>query len=126
MTENLPPMQRLLEERRQVRAIAAAEARSQHQQEVIDALHRKLRLPSGYYLTDDKTHVASQGERDMIRNELIMAGIIEADALSSKDKLIERVLERMYNRMVRGLPPVDWGGREAKGKAGDGKLRKGC
>lgn len=119
-------MARLLEERRQARAIAAAEARSQRQQEVIAALHRKLRLPSGYHLADDKTYVASQGERDMIRNELIGVGIIEADALSSKDKLIERVLERMHDRMVRGLPPVDWGGREAKGKAGDGKLRKGC
>lgn len=124
MNEDLSPMARLLEERRQARAAAVAKTTEQRQQEAISALHRRLRLPPGYHEADDKVYTASQGEREMIRFELIRAGVIEADAAASKDMLIRRVLQRMYDRMLGALPPVDWGGHGAKGKARDGELRK--
>lgn len=112
--ETLSPMARLLEERRLARAMNAAKTLSGNQQEAISALHRRLRLPPGYHLADDGLRPASQGERDMIAAELVRVGIIDADALSSKDALIEQVLERMRRRMVEGLPPVDWGGHRKK------------
>jgi len=120
--ETLSPMARLLEERRLARVINAAKTLSENQQEAISALHRKLRLPPGYHCADDGLRPASQGERDMIAAELVRAGIIDADALSSKDALIGQVLERMRRRMVEGLPPVDWGGHGKKREAGHGEL----
>jgi len=120
--EILSPMARLLEERRLTRAMNAAKTLSENQQGAISTLHRRLRLPPGYHLADDGLRPASQGERDMIASELIRVGIIDADALSSKDALIGQVLERMRCRMVEGLPPVDWGGHRKKQGARRGEL----
>ena len=124
--DNLSPMARLLEERRQARAAAVAKTRAERQQEILSALHRKLRLPAGYHLADNETYPASRGEREMIAGELVRAGIIDGAALRDKDLLIEQVLSRLHDRMLERLPPVDWGGHGAREKARDGKLREDC